>query len=68
MLNERAIDEAFKGLFDLLRPRPDDAKDVRDVVDDIRGTDDGQQGPGMGAAFLLQVAKWDERLSRLPTP
>jgi len=63
-VSERAVDQAFMGLFDLLRLQPDEIRDVRDAVDDIRGTDTDEKAQH-GAVLKLQVAKCDERLSRL---
>ena len=37
-LKEEAVENAFTGIFDLLRLEPGDVRDVKDIVDDMRGT------------------------------
>jgi DNA invertase Pin-like site-specific DNA recombinase len=61
---ERVIDDAVLALFALLRFRPDELRDLRDIVDDMRvlQVDDKEDRK---AQIALGLAKCDERLRRL---
>ncbi len=63
-LSERAIDAHLSRLFGLLRMRPDEITDVRDIVDLLRDmrTDDKSR---RSEALQLRVKQCDARLGRL---
>jgi site-specific DNA recombinase len=63
-INERAIDDAVAGMFECLQLKPDELRDLRDIVDVLRGSDTGEKTTQEGA-LKLQLAKCDERISRL---
>ncbi len=63
-LKEEVVEDAFLETFSRLRLEPGDVRDVRDIVDDIRGVD-VEAAQERTVALDLQIAKCEDRLSRL---
>lgn len=63
-LKEEAVEDAITDILAKLRFEAGDVQDIRDVVDDIRGVDTTKREE-RSAALDLQIAKCEDRLSRL---
>lgn len=63
-LKEDVVEAAVADILAKLRLAPGDVRDVRDIVDDLSGVDATKRDE-QAATLNLQIAKCDDRLSRL---